>query len=169
MYEKNKGCCCLCPSFVGVSIMFLIQTLVLVGFFALAFLEGVSDWPGDQKKVQKIFFLVGTISAMFIVPYFWVFFNKKSKCARLVLFIANILTWVAWLCAYRVLSFLLILHLDRLIDSKDKDVLEYDMNPNVNIAIDISGFAFLFTCMSFSVNCFYNFWWRKQYTQELPH
>ena len=166
MNENNKGCCCLCPAYVGVTIMFLIQAAVLACFITICLSEGVQEWPDNY--VKKVFIMEATIQALLLTPYVWVLFDRNNSCARLVLFIANILNWIAWGLTYRTLNFLAIIQLQNLIkDAKGHGTIHDTMDPDFSLVIDLTGFAILIIGMAFSANCFYNFWYKNQYKEEM--
>ena len=150
---KDRGCCCLCPSRVGVFLIFTLQILVIAALTAVYFVEDKDyvSWPDEEKH----YFLVAAgISIVLLFPYVWVCLRKSSTRARIALLVTNVINWVVWLLAYRAFSFLLIMRLQG-------SLYHHDVDPKVNVYFYIPGFIFGCICALFTWNGLYNFYDQK--------
>ena len=79
MSKDDKGCCCLCPAYVGVIILGVLQFLSLVDGLYKAFTMG--EETKSEYMSNAIWYGIG------LLPFLAVWIWKESVCARLTLFI----------------------------------------------------------------------------------
>ena len=145
---SEEGCCCLCPSFVGVIILGCLQTLFFIGCIALFFIEA----PLDYESIT----LISVISALFIVPYLWVWLNQENICARLTLFWSGVISSLLGFCFFTFILMLVLMGFQITVLNEggtyDED------NETLHVAKVVVGYILYIIGAAFGLLCLWNFY-----------
>ena len=89
MTKNDKGCCCLCPSYVGLTLLAIWDTIHIV--IAILLLSiGLDDIPFEHWLLIQL-----TVFGAQIIQFIAVLIWRTSYQARLTLFILRVIA-VSW-------------------------------------------------------------------------
>ena len=79
---SDKGCCCLCPAYIGVIICGVFQSLYLL----IMIINLIGAFQQDNYYPKRNFVVLSIATGLFLVPYIIVLLDKQNALKRLILF-----------------------------------------------------------------------------------